>query len=83
MPIRRARSCARAASGHAAPAPPSSVMNSRRFTADASVLPTERIAHLSRAEDCCAAGFQSGLCRFGVRRFEWVPFATFPLWVVD
>jgi hypothetical protein len=30
------------------------------------VLPTERIAHLSRAEDCCAAGFQSGLCRFRV-----------------
>jgi hypothetical protein len=33
-PIRRTRSpcCARAASGHAAAAPPSSVMNSRRFT---------------------------------------------------
>jgi hypothetical protein len=27
------------------------------------VLPTERIAHLSTAGDCCAAGFQSGLCR--------------------
>jgi hypothetical protein len=39
--------CARAASGHAAAAAPSSVMNARRFTVDASVLPTERIAHLS------------------------------------
>src|SRR5262249_9208387 len=38
--------CARAASGHAA-APPSSVMKSRRFTAGASVLPTETRAHIS------------------------------------
>ena len=35
-PMRRTRSacCARAARGHAAAAPPKSVMNSRRFTAD-------------------------------------------------
>ena len=30
-PMRRIRSCARAARGHAAAAPPTSVMNSRRF----------------------------------------------------
>ena len=30
------------------------------------VLPTERIAHLGAAGDCCAAGFQSGLCRLRV-----------------
>jgi hypothetical protein len=29
------------------------------------VLPSERIAHLSR--DCCAAGFRSSLCRLGVK----------------
>jgi hypothetical protein len=26
-------------------------------------LPTERIAHLLKAADCCTAGFQTGLCR--------------------
>jgi hypothetical protein len=41
--------CARAASGHAA-APPSSVMKSRRFTAQClPVLQTESIAHLGPA----------------------------------
>ena len=45
--------CARAASGHTA-APPSSVMNARRFTTRMPpVLPTERIAHLGTA-DCMA-----------------------------
>src|SRR5262249_36334651 len=34
--------CARAATGHAAAAPPSSVMNSRRFTPTSPVLPNER-----------------------------------------
>ena len=61
--------CARAASGHAAAAPPSSVMNSRRFTAQ--YLPCFRpkeIAHLGTAGGCCAAGFQSSLCRRWVNR---------------
>jgi hypothetical protein len=31
------------------------------------VLPTNRIAHPSTAGDCCAAGFQPGLCRLWVR----------------
>ncbi len=31
------------------------------------MLSSERIAHLSRAGDCCAAGFQSGLGRFRVK----------------
>jgi hypothetical protein len=31
------------------------------------VLPAERIAHLKRAGDCCAAGFQFTLCRVGVK----------------
>ncbi len=31
------------------------------------MLPSERIAHLSKAGDCCAAGFQSGLGRFRVK----------------
>jgi hypothetical protein len=48
--------CARTASGQAAAAPPTSEMKSRRFTVQCfPVLPTERIAHLSR--DCRAAGF--------------------------
>ena len=34
-------------------------------SADASVLRTERIAHLG-TEDCCAAGFQPDLCRMWV-----------------
>jgi len=40
-PIRRIRSgcCARAASGHAAAAPPSSVMNERRLMPDMRLLP--------------------------------------------
>jgi hypothetical protein len=50
--------CARAASGHAMIAPPSSVMNLRRFTIRS---PTERIAHLDTAGDGCAEGFQSAL----------------------
>jgi len=44
-----------------AAAPPNNVMNSRRFTASASVLPTERIP-----QHCCTAGFQFGLCRLWV-----------------
>jgi uncharacterized protein YchJ len=62
--LNRSPCCARAASGHAAAAPPSSVMNERRFTAQ--YLPcfrTKTIAHLGTAGDCCAAEFQSGLSR--------------------
>src|SRR5262245_62909372 len=41
------------ASGHVAAAPPSSVMNSRRFTAGClSVLPSVGIAHLGTADSC-------------------------------
>src|SRR5262249_56066447 len=40
--------CARAAKGHA-DAPPSSVMNSRRFTPVPPVLPAERLARLGTA----------------------------------
>src|SRR6516162_8768547 len=43
--------CAPTPSGHATAAPPTSVMNSRRFTVPP-VLPTERIAHLG-TPDCC------------------------------
>src|SRR5262245_8113373 len=32
------------------------------------VLPTDRIAHLSR--DCCAAGFRRSLCRLWVNRYR-------------
>src|SRR5260221_2922535 len=65
-PMRRTRSpCwARAAIGHAVAALPSSVMNSRRFTDSASRASDRTMAHLSTGGDCCAAGFQSGLCRF-------------------
>src|SRR5262249_51550158 len=45
--------CARAASGHAA-APPSSVMNSRRFTSVAHLL-RPKITHLGRGGGCCTA----------------------------
>src|SRR5262249_37215338 len=47
-----ARCCARAASGHATVAPPSSVMKSRRFTARCLPCSRPRIAHLGPA-DCC------------------------------
>jgi hypothetical protein len=53
--------CARAASGHAA-APPMSVMNSRRFTAEYLPCSEQRIA-----QHCCAAGFQFGLCRLWIK----------------
>jgi hypothetical protein len=46
--------------GHAAAAPPRSVMNSRRFTAQSLQCLRSRIAQLSTAEDCCAAGFRPG-----------------------
>src|SRR5262245_44640917 len=55
---------------HAA-APPISVMKSRRFTAQC--LPCfqrKGYQHLSRAEGCCAAAFQSGLCRLRVIRVD-------------
>jgi hypothetical protein len=31
------------------------------------VLPTEKIAHLDTAGDCCVAGFHPGLCRLRVQ----------------
>jgi hypothetical protein len=31
--------------------------------------PTERIAHVSPAGDFCAAGFQSGLCQIGLKKW--------------
>ena len=57
--------CARAASGHATAAPPSSAMNSRRFTAQCLRASHERIAHLGVAGARCGAGFQSAFDRFG------------------
>jgi len=51
--------CARAASGHAT-APPRSVMNSRRFTAQCPVRPTEKIAHLVRQETAALRDFSPG-----------------------
>ena len=48
--------CARDASGHAAVAPPSSAMNSRRFTAQCLRASHERIAHLGVAGARCGAG---------------------------
>jgi hypothetical protein len=53
--------CARTTTGHATAAPPSSVKNSRRFTARCLLcFRTKGIAHLGTAGDCCAAGFRSG-----------------------
>jgi hypothetical protein len=43
--------CARAASGHAAAAPPSSVMNSRRLRSSMGSLPGTRYASLPQAQD--------------------------------
>ena len=54
-----------AASGHVA-APPISVMNARRFTAQCSRGFGRKDSTLSVAADHCAAGFQSGLCRLWV-----------------
>src|SRR5260370_32455864 len=54
--------CACAESGPPAPTPPSSVMNSRRFTAQYLPMLWARIAQ----HYCCAAEFQSGL------RLPWV-----------
>jgi hypothetical protein len=49
----------RAASGHVAAAPPSSVMKSRRFTANGSRAFDRRIANRGTVKDCCAAGFHN------------------------
>ena len=53
-PTRRMRSCARAASGHAADTPPSSNMNSRRFTPVSPVLRPKD----TTAADAKALGFE-------------------------
>ena len=62
-PMRRIRSpcCARAASGHAAAAPPSSVMNARRFTPIDRVPPaTLQDIELARvSQELFAGGLQS------------------------
>src|SRR5262249_37538260 len=50
----------RATNGHAAAPPPSSVMNSRRFT-PVSPCSDQKIAHFSTAGGCCAAGFLAEL----------------------
>src|SRR6266568_9077137 len=42
-------------------------------------LSTERIAHVSTSQDCCAARFQSGLCRLRVIRDGSTMSATRPL----
>src|SRR5262245_16562770 len=66
--------CARAASGHAV-APPSSVMNSRRFTM-APVLPTERIAHSARHETAALRDFDPAYdhqCSQRLRRMSALP----------
>jgi hypothetical protein len=43
------------------------------------VLPTESVAHLSTAGDCCAAGFQSCLCRLWVIRRLYAVLKPCPL----
>src|SRR5262249_22426583 len=53
----------KAAIGHAAAAPPRSVMNERRFTAP--VLPSERIAHLGRRRTAALRDFNPRYDRFG------------------
>ena len=53
--------CARAASGHAA-APPSSVMNSRRFTADASRASDRKDSTPDRQETAALREFSFGQC---------------------
>ena len=73
-PIRSNCCCARALADHAAAVPPSSVMNSRRFTAQYLPCSRQRIA-----QHCCAAS-QSGLCLLGVTSDGLVPFATGPLY---
>ena len=60
--------CAPAASGHAAAAPPSVTMNSRRriwigMRPSAEVMQRRGQYH---TWTCCAAGFQTDLCRLGV-----------------
>src|SRR5262249_26990967 len=52
--------CARAASGHAAAAPPRSDMNSRRFTSNFSRATKRKIA---LRETYCTAGFRRSLYR--------------------
>src|SRR5262249_20461952 len=71
--------CAHAASGQAAAAPPSSVMNSRRFKPKPPVLPTERIAYLCKPRDSYAAEFRAGLCPVGVRMRRTHPELFLPL----
>jgi hypothetical protein len=70
--------CARAASGHDATAPPSSVMNSRRFTSNFSRASKRKIA---LRETYCTAGFQCALCPLWVKsggddRTMWPPMSA-------
>ena len=59
--------CACAASGRAAAAPPSSVMNERRFTSRSLRTSDRKDSTPSTAGDRCAAGFQSELRLLGVK----------------
>jgi hypothetical protein len=53
--------CARAASGHRAAAPPSSVMNSRLFNGNISRASNRKIPQLVSAGDLLHCGISSGL----------------------
>src|SRR5262245_27264905 len=65
LPVRPIGCCAPATTGHAAAAPPSSVMNSRRFTSNFSRASKRKIALL---ETYCTAGFPRSLCPLWVIR---------------
>src|SRR5262249_27405367 len=56
MRCMRCGCCARAASGHAAAAPPTKAMNVRRFTARGSRASNRKIAYLGTAGAFCAVG---------------------------
>jgi hypothetical protein len=58
----------RTATGHAVTAPPSRLMNSRRFTLRRGFLLVALLSCASNQKDntarhCCTAGLRSGLCR--------------------
>jgi hypothetical protein len=64
----RSRCYACDVSGHAAAAPPMSVMNSRRFTAKYLPCSRPKGSHTSAtAGHRCAAGLRSGLCQLRVK----------------
>jgi hypothetical protein len=69
---------ARAGSGHAAAAPPSSVMNSRRLTPSVSRASTKRIAHPLRQETA-APRFQQLMSQMGSKPVVLWLSTRFPL----